>query len=377
MKTKTLIFTITLLASTTLIKGQKLQDWFVDTTDNALDVSNFLATRAGFLPVPTFITEPAVGYGFGFGMLFFHRTKEEKETGDFLPLPKGISAVGGMATENGSWASLVGHMGSWKNDRIRYLGLAGYIDVNLTYYKHLEFFGRELSVDFNISGIPFYQEFMFRVEKSNWFVGGQYLFFSNEVSLSWDTPIFPEGIKRSIRTGGLGAQVVFDTRDNIFTTNKGVRTEFNIMHFAPYFGSDRYYNTYMIKNVGFVQLGTKVNAGTKVEADLSSGDIPFYAQPSIRLRGIPAMRYQNDLAAVADFEVRYGFYSRWSLIGFVGIGAAVPYEQWQNNINLHTSVGGGFRYFLARIYNIHAGIDVAKGPEEWAWYITVGTYWMR
>src|ERR1700743_752009 len=37
---------------------------FTDAQDNALDISNFLSTRVGFLPLVMPITEPAVGFGF-------------------------------------------------------------------------------------------------------------------------------------------------------------------------------------------------------------------------------------------------------------------------------------------------------------------------
>jgi hypothetical protein len=38
-------------------------------------------------------------------------------------------------------------------------------------------------------------------------------------------------------------------------------------------------------------------------------------------------------------------------------------------------VGGGFRNLMARVYNLYAGIDFARGPEEWAFYIIMGQYW--
>ena len=39
--------------------------------------------------------------------------------------------------------------------------------------------------------------------------------------------------------------------------------------------------------------------------------------------------------------------------------------------------GTGFRYELARKYGLHAGLDVAFGPDETAIYIQVGSAWMR
>jgi hypothetical protein len=37
--------------------------------------------------------------------------------------------------------------------------------------------------------------------------------------------------------------------------------------------------------------------------------------------------------------------------------------------------GVGFRYLLARRLGLAAGIDVARGPEKTAWYLSVGNSW--
>ena len=39
------------------------------------------------------------------------------------------------------------------------------------------------------------------------------------------------------------------------------------------------------------------------------------------------------------------------------------------------TVGTGFRYLIAKKLGIHAGIDVARGPEDTVFYIQVGSPW--
>ena len=39
--------------------------------------------------------------------------------------------------------------------------------------------------------------------------------------------------------------------------------------------------------------------------------------------------------------------------------------------------GTGFRYLVARQYDLRMGCDVARGPEDWAFYVTIGTGWLR
>jgi hypothetical protein len=35
----------------------------------------------------------------------------------------------------------------------------------------------------------------------------------------------------------------------------------------------------------------------------------------------------------------------------------------------------GFRYYLAKAMGLHAGVDVARGPEDSAIYLIVGSAW--
>jgi hypothetical protein len=35
--------------------------------------------------------------------------------------------------------------------------------------------------------------------------------------------------------------------------------------------------------------------------------------------------------------------------------------------------GFGIRYLLARLFGLYTGLDIARGPEDWAFYIQVGS----
>ena len=63
-----IVYTSSVQAQTQHEKRHKM---FVDTTDNALDISNWLGTVSGFVPLIMPITEPALGYGAGGGLVFY------------------------------------------------------------------------------------------------------------------------------------------------------------------------------------------------------------------------------------------------------------------------------------------------------------------
>jgi hypothetical protein len=69
---------------------------FRDSTDNAIDMSDWLVNKKGVLIVPSIITEPAVGYGALAAAVFFHSSYSEK-----AGPPSMTGAVGG-GTENGT-----------------------------------------------------------------------------------------------------------------------------------------------------------------------------------------------------------------------------------------------------------------------------------
>ena len=168
--------------------GNSILEGFKDPTDGAFDTSNWLIDRKGFLPIPIIITEPAVGYGGGAALLFFHesvrdsqRERVEKEDA-VLSLPPSISGIAGGYTENNSWFAGGGHFGSWNDDRIRYVGGLAWASLNL------KFFGAgnipvldKRPLEFNIEGPFLIQELKFRIKRTNFFLGGRYTYLSSTV----------------------------------------------------------------------------------------------------------------------------------------------------------------------------------------------------
>jgi hypothetical protein len=127
-----------------------------------------------------------------------------------------------------------------------------------------------------------------------------------------------------------------------------------------------------------------LNVGVRVDLRHAEPGAPFWGLPFIDLRGIPAMRYQGNDVLVAETELRCDVTRRWSLVGFAGVGRAsrdlldLP-EFFEERSKAQTAwnAGAGFRYLIARRYGLRMGIDIARGPEDWAFYITVGSSWLR
>ncbi len=365
---------------------------FIDPHDSKFDASDWLLNKKGFLPVPIIVTEPAVGYGAGAALLFFHAKKDDqylkeikqeiqKKKEKHKPsLPPSISGLVGLGTENGTWAAGGFHFGSWKQDRIRYTGGIVYPSVNLTFYGSDSSSNPILNrgLDYNLEGWFLFQELVFRIKNSNFFLGPRFIFYNADSAFDLKLPI--EGLdpwQFNVKSYGIGLEAAYDSRDNIFTPNRGIRADISSMYFnvdGEVTGS-RHYQMTDASSKFYWPLFSNIVLGWRLRGGFGSGDIPFYALPFIDLRGIPAMRYQGENVLVTELETRWNMNDRWSLVFFGGVGVTADSVGDFNDSEDRWAGGAGFRYLMARLLGLYTGIDVARGPEDWAFYIQVGSAW--
>ena len=100
-------------------------------------------------------------------------------------------------------------------------------------------------------------------------------------------------------------------------------------------------------------------------------------RPYIKLRGVAAMRYQGDEMASAEAEARWQVHGRWSLVGAAGYGTAHTDRDLFSATKDVWSGAVGFRYELARLFKMHAGMDVGFSAGETAIYFQIGNAWFR
>jgi len=340
---------------------------FVDPLDGAFDVDRFLASRYGFLPIAAPITEPALGYGVAGGLVFLHGKLGGEQAPDGRRIPPSISAAIGFATSNGSWGAFGGHLGHWSDGTIRSAGGAGYTDLHLTAYP-----SDGTRIRFQVKAAPVVEDLTFRIAGTDLMVGGRYVFAATRASLEADgAPVGVTGRELDVNLSGIGPVLRWDSRDGIFSPDVGVRAEAAASFFARWLGSDAEFWRVRVRENSYAKLASWLDAGLRLDVQFSGDDVPFWAKPYIALRGIPAMRYQGSQTFVAETEERVDFTPRWSAVAFAGYGVAAGVPSPQTAWN----AGGGFRYLIARQFKIRVGIDVARGPEDWAWYVVFGNAW--
>jgi hypothetical protein len=359
---------------------QEKRSPFKDPEDGALDASEWLLERKGFLPVPIVITEPAVGYGAGAALLFFRESigdavTKAKESGRLTP--PDIYGAALAATENGTKVAGAFAMVTFAEQLWRYRGGVARPDVNLDFYgTNGTDSTRDLKLGYNVDGWISTQQLMRRLGESENFIGGRWIYLDLDTSFdpSRPDPVLPRG-GRAVKSSGLGLTFEHDSRDNFFTPSSGWKGYLESMFYSPDYGSDNKYQTYRAYAFSYLPLAKEFVLGVRADGRAARGDVPFYQLPFIELRGIPVARYQDENAGVVETELRWNVTPRWALIGFLGAGRAWGSTTSFGDADTAKSWGVGFRYLIARRLGLYMGADIARGPEDTAFYIQAGSAW--
>ena len=208
----------------------------------------------------------------------------------------------------------------------------------------------------------------------------KYLFLSENAEYTGDHLLSPDFVKpkeyNSI-VSQLGAIIELDNRDNIFTPNKGIKVHYDINRSDNIFGSDYEYWRMNLYSYGYTSLSKKLISGLRIDGQQAFGEPPFFMLPYIDMRGVPVNRYQGNADILTEAELRWDFIKRWSLMFYSGAGKA--FNEWSDfgDAKLVVTYGTGFRYFIARKFGLRMGVDIAKGPDTWAYYIVFGSNWFK
>ena len=348
---------------------------FEDPDDSKFDVSGFLDTAYGFVPLLVPITEPAVGYGAVGALVFIHG--DPPEPGEEFVRPT-MSAVGALRTENGTRGWFGANLGTWWDGRLRTIAALGDLDLNL------EFFGlgdrpSDAGLGYSIKAKGGVLGGNYRLGETQLWLGVRYA--SVDTSVGLEAPLLDlpnvQPSDYGLRIAALTPSVTFDRRDNFFTPTRGIYVDLSLPMFRESYGGDRDFETANLTAMYFRPLGEALYFSVRGSAKDSSDGTPFYLRPYVSLRGVQALQYQGEQAAELEAEVRWQLRPRYSIVGFAGTGEArssIGARERSENV---TAGGAGFRYLIARRYGMQMGVDIADGPDDTVLYVVFGSAWLR
>ena len=340
--------------------------------------------RYRLLPIPIFITEPAIGQGLGLVLALFHPVKPGQGTTPTTATPGSIAQIDesreappvvtgvfGGYTSSESWMAGIGHSNHWRDDSIRYAGAVGAGRINSDFYLF------NLPFAYSMDGLLTYQDIKFRMGSSDWFLGTSlnYLKADNTFELGLPDGLDDDPFSQDFQNLGLALRASYDARDNTTFPRKGLFVDSALWRYDEGIGGDFNYWSAKLKALWFRPLGEKFTLGLRLDVSAVDGSPPFFAYPWVSLRGIPAMRYQDKLAGAVEAELRYRLAPRWEVLAFGGGGFTSDKVPFFDNPGSIYSFGAGARFNIFEAHGVWVGLDAARGPEEWAWYVQVGHAW--
>jgi hypothetical protein len=365
------------------VHAQKKKLSLKDSLDQAFDLSDYIIDAKGFVPVPYFTTEPALG-GFGIAIIPVFIKKNppyiDSVKGTIRRTPVAPDITGGILvyTVNNTWVTAAFRSGTLIKQRIKYTLGTAYANINISFFRDFNQTG-EKEYEVNIKGLPIYLQATKRLGQSYWYLGFKYLFLKAESKYVGNKLLDSLGksFEMSSTVSHLGAILELDNRDNIFTPDKGVKLHGDAIRSDDAIGSDFDYWKFNYYLYSYFKLSRKLIGGLRLDGQQITGNPPFYMLPYLDMRGLPAVRYQGKADILTELEFRWDFYRRWSVMFFSGTGKA--FDDWNQfgSADWITTFGTGARYLLARKFKLRVGIDVAKGPETWAYYIVFGSNWRK
>lgn len=350
---------------------QSLRDLLTDDEDGRFDVSDFLFSRGRFLPIPIVITEPALGYGGGLAAVWFHQPPD-RSSGQLIP--PSVSVAAGFLTSDGSQGGGGGHFHSWKSDTWRFMAFGGRATLELASAGISPQLAAQ-SLAYSLDSRFLLLEGSRKLSPRTRF-GLRYVYADTEVGFGGESP--PAGLAGSGKSkiGGLGLLLGFDSRDNVVSPQQGQRFELRPAYYGPVLGGDAEYVRVDSLYTGYWHRGAALFA-LRLDANWIEAGAPFYAKPFIVLRGVPVVAFLGQKVLSAEPEIDWNLSSRWTLLAFAGAGQATNDRPTGGKSSRDVYAGGvGFRYLLARVLGLRAGLDFARSSEgNHAFYIVVGSPW--
>lgn len=340
--------------------------------------------RFRLLPVPIIITEPAIGEGLGLALALFHPVKTGKpeetrlatlesvsDSASPRAAPPVVTGIAGAYTNSESWFGGVGHTNNWRNDSIRYAGMLARAKINSQVYV------LGLPIDFSMKATFIYQDLKFRVAGSDFMLGFAAAYLDAENSFGPGLPGDGDSRRFSPDFQNVGAalKAAYETRDNTMNPRTGQLIDMSLWRYDEGLGGDYNYWSAKLRALSFHSLSEKLTLGLRLDFSAVEGRAPFFAIPFVKLRGVPALRYQNKVAGAAEMEVRYLLRPRWEVSAFGGVGYTSNDFPIYDNPDSIYNFGFGARYNFFESHNVWVGVDIARGPEDWNYYLQVGHPW--
>ncbi len=318
-----------------------------------------------FVPIP--VANPTFGNGLQLGALYLHQPSSDG--------PAATSGVGAMATDNGTRLVAAFHDQSLMQDRYRLTGLVAGGQLQA------QFFGSgsdspfaDHPVDYGFNGEALALLGLARVvEDSNWFLGLsiQQAAATIHFDASNASAALPP-IDSKVRLIGTGPQALYDSRDDKTYPTEGEDVTFRWFRYFGSWGNEPTFDKTEADFRVYRSITPTLVGAVRARYQVASDQTPFFALPSMDVRGVSSDRYRDNRVFSASAELRYVLFARWGLLGFVDAGRAAATTSGLGSARTIVSYGGAVRWQPSAARRLYLGLNAAYSSDAKAIFIQVG-----
>lgn len=328
-------------------------------------------------PIP--VSNPAMGTGLAGAAVLFYNPNQARQPW--------ISGIGGGYTSTDSWAAGVFHSMSLDNNRLRFLGFAGYGVANVDFYGIGPDAGAAgLSVKMHDTGFAAIVDTEYQIFRKGFlrhlYFGARLYYLDLNARTKIPLPNHPEltppEFERDSAVSMIGPAFTFDTRDNSTYPRKGVYATGSLLYGADWLGSDFEHRKFQFAGNAYFPLGQSTVLGIRKQlCSVTKSDAPYYdlclyGQQG-DLRGYETGRYRDGASWALQAEVRQHLFGRFGMVGFGGLGGiAKDAGDIFKHSKMLPAAGVGLRFLASKSANVNLRADVAWGKDGAAFYFGIG-----
>jgi len=327
-------------------------------------------TRQGnWIIVPIPVANPTIGNGLQLAALYLHPKQAGEESS-----PGGTSGLVTMATDSGARLYGAFHDSSFADDRFRLNAFFGSGKFNLKFYGTSENSQLvENPLPYTMDGVIGQVRGAVRIRGTeNWFAGLTYQFLQSTLTFR-TSELNPEqpDVPRNFHSAGLGPQMTYDSRDSNYYPQSGQYARVSWLNFGSRWGGDFEFDKIDAFYNHYLPLDPSSLVAFRVRIQDSSDGTPFFALPTLDMRGFSADRYRaNDTLSITA-EWRHKFTSRWGAVAYAEAGRFAPtLRQLADGRTIHT-FGGGVRWRVTAERDMNIGVDYAVSSDDRAVFIQI------
>jgi hypothetical protein len=329
--------------------------------------------HGSFVVAPIPISSPALGSGVvPVGAYIFPISKNDEVS------PPSVIGAAALFTNNGSRAFAIA--GQLYFARDTYKATAVYGRGNLNYDLYGSGISAGLKLPIKQAGQVFQGEFLRRIG-FQFFLGPRFTTGTSLITArptSRETPPPPPDLGISTNLTAIGIRLTRDTSQNRFYPLEGSFFEFTADFLSQTLGSKYSFQSYRTSVSKYWGWGEKQVLAYNGYACATGGKPPFYGNciygANSELRGYIAGEYFDRYMLTTQLEYRLALPLRLGVVGFGGIGEAIPggdQNLFKNNSFLPAG-GTGLRFVLSREYHVNLRSDFAWGKDGHTFSLGIG-----